>query len=269
MTYQVNHLPPVSELRGLYEEFNTTYFEGKLPAVNRVAIRWNSRLTSAAGNCSYSSKIINLSSHYHTKFPQEIEATLLHEMVHLAGVMNHGLEFDKEMYRINAKGGVQITKYSREKAVVNWAYTCEMCARRHTRTRRLKNGGQSHHCKCGGRLAEAQIGDDRIVAEKPETNATNNNSYIAETAKLTSENTGKCTKISHTIRLSAGASIYHFHIVEYNNYITEVVVLSDSMVEIYKSKKFSVTDAVKNVPGLELRSAKKAIMAERKKARHS
>src|SRR5690606_15225155 len=92
-------LPSVDELDQRYERFNRLYFENLLPRADDVTIEWSRRMTSAAGRCYTKRRIIRLSTHYHEKFPEEVDQTLLHEMIHLL-VPNHGPLFHLWLRRI-------------------------------------------------------------------------------------------------------------------------------------------------------------------------
>lgn len=152
-------LPSEAELYRRYEKFSLDYFDGATPPVHEVTIEWSARLTSAAGKCYPSEKIIRLSTHYHAKFSEDVDATLLHEMIHLL-VPNHGPEFYRWMERIKARGG-KVERYAKERAtppVYRWAYTCSGCGNEVFRQRRLLHGGRRHRCRaCYGTLRETKL----------------------------------------------------------------------------------------------------------------
>lgn len=144
------------ELYEKYEYYNKELFNDSLPKADSVTIEWDQRLKAAAGNCRVGRKHIKLSPAYHAKFPEEIESTLVHEMIHLSGVRGHGTAFEIEMNRINRQiPELKITRYATARATEGkWKYVCESCGREHTRINRLKNGGKSYRCKCTGTLKE-------------------------------------------------------------------------------------------------------------------
>lgn len=152
-------LPDEAELYRRYEDFAARYFDGKLPPAHEVTIEWSNRLTSSAGRCSGPLKIIRLSTHYHRRFPEEIDVTLLHEMIHLL-VPGHGPEFYRWMDHINARGG-HVRRYAKERATParhRWLYTCAGCGRKHPRRRRLPHGGRRHRCRgCNGKVRETRM----------------------------------------------------------------------------------------------------------------
>lgn len=152
-------LPSESELYRRYKDFSIRYFDNATPAPEDVTIQWSTRLTSSAGKCYPKLNIIRLSTHYHAKFVDEVDETLLHEMIHLL-VPNHGPRFYAWMEHIRARGGV-VNRYSRERATpatYRWEYTCIGCGTKARRQRRLAYGGKRHRCRrCGGMLREAQL----------------------------------------------------------------------------------------------------------------
>lgn len=154
--------PPCTEreLSELYAALRLKYFRDPagrplLPPPEAVRIEWSNRATASAGICYSKQRLIRLSTHYHARFPEEVEATLLHEMIHLL-VPGHGPEFYRWMERIRALGG-RVQRYAKERALpkknVKWLYTCLFCRRSYPYTRRLAYGGRNHYCKrCGPRL---------------------------------------------------------------------------------------------------------------------
>lgn len=94
---QTNSLPTEECLAGLFRDFNSKLFGGKLPVAQ---IEWSTRMKHA-GKCIRSDGIIRLGVSYHKHFPEDIADTLKHEMIHLV-VPNHGIEFKREAKRIGA-----------------------------------------------------------------------------------------------------------------------------------------------------------------------
>lgn len=154
-----NELPPASALYEAYGRFAVKYFAGKLPPVRDVTIEWSARMTRAAGYCYPRTKTIRLSTHYHRKYPEDIEKTLLHEMIHLL-VPNHGPRFYAWMERIRAAGG-RVERYPRERATparYRWVYTCITCGATRRTLRRLKDGGKYHRCRrCHTKVTEQRL----------------------------------------------------------------------------------------------------------------
>lgn len=159
-------LPDVVYLKRLYSQLRSKYFTEDgvplVPAADSVTIQWSTRLTSSAGVCYPQKRVIRLSTHYHRRYPQDIESTLLHEMIHLI-VPGHGPKFYAWMERIRQKGG-RVERYSRERATAGqpprWRYECISCGAEWLRYRRLRRGGRDYmHKECGGRLIEEALTD--------------------------------------------------------------------------------------------------------------
>lgn len=162
----MTELPDAAYLSRLYDRLRHRYFtEGGdplLPGPEDITIQWSNRLTSSAGVCYPQKRVIRLSTHYHRRFPQDIESTLLHEMIHLL-VPGHGPRFYAWMERIRNKGG-RVERYSRERATASrpprWRYECARCGAEWHRYRRLRRGGRDYmHKGCGGRLVEQALVD--------------------------------------------------------------------------------------------------------------
>jgi predicted SprT family Zn-dependent metalloprotease len=155
----VLQLPGAEELYNLYDRFNEQYFERKLPPSRRVTIAYSNRLTTSAGICYPKQHTIRLSTYYHLKYPEEIKATLLHEMIHLL-VPGHGAGFKAWVLRIRACGG-RVELHAKERAVIKparWRYLCRGCGREYLRRNRLKHGGGRHLCGgCRGKLREQRL----------------------------------------------------------------------------------------------------------------
>ncbi len=146
------------EIESLYTYYRSKYFGNILPPVEEVQISVTSQLKRAAGNCRTESKIIKLSYDYHYRHPEELPATLLHEMIHLVAP-GHGMAFHTWMNRINnfEDGPPVVHRHSLERAVAmdaNWVYECIECDTEYNRVKRLPKGVENYLCKCGGMLVE-------------------------------------------------------------------------------------------------------------------
>lgn len=152
-------LPSVDELYRRYSVFAGRYFEGHLPPLGEVTIEWSRRMTSSAGLCRPQTKIIRLSVHYHLKYPDEIDNTLLHEMIHLI-VPNHGPMFYAWLKHIQSKGG-HVSRYSKGRATpanYRWRYSCRRCGIHKDTKRRYADGGRRYRCgRCKSKLIEQQL----------------------------------------------------------------------------------------------------------------
>lgn len=94
-------LPAESELQLLFARLNYQYFNGEVPDCR---IRYNARFSNTAGRISYDGRplLIELSPKHFHKYPQALEETLLHEMIHawcfaLYRHTGHGPRFKKKL----------------------------------------------------------------------------------------------------------------------------------------------------------------------------
>lgn len=150
----LNSLPAIGDLYELYREYNNKFFCNQLPRVEKVRIEWSNRLSSSAGICYSKSKIIRLSRAYHIKHIDDVGSTLLHEMIHLK-IRGHGVEFKRELKRIQNLGG-KVYRYSKEAAKVpRWIYTCKNC---NIAIKKYKRYPKNIICgKCRGKFKEEFI----------------------------------------------------------------------------------------------------------------
>jgi len=123
-------LPPVAELYRLFDEFNWRYFGGKLPGVR---IEYSNRMTSA-GSYSPTRKLIKIGRKYHEIFPQDIEDTLKHEMIHIIHY-RHDARFKAEARRIGAS--LRAREHSSLRRRPKYIYQCPGCGMEYPRQKRL------------------------------------------------------------------------------------------------------------------------------------
>lgn len=152
-----------------YNMFNMLYFDNELP--RNVLLLWSNRMTSNAGLCRYvrnskkgeqeikDVKIV-LSTHYHKRYPAELNQTIIHEMIHVKHPFNkHGYKFKAEMYRLNREYNLGIRMHSSGVALVNYYYECVDCGKVYERTKRLDSNKIFKCHVCGGSLEEDYIYD--------------------------------------------------------------------------------------------------------------
>jgi predicted SprT family Zn-dependent metalloprotease len=74
-------LPPEPDLQLLFARLNCQFFNGEVPDCR---IRYNERFSNSAGRISYGARalVIELSPKHFRRYPDILEETLLHEMVH-------------------------------------------------------------------------------------------------------------------------------------------------------------------------------------------
>ena len=124
-------LPDEDELRRMFSRINYRYFSGRLP---EAKIEWSSRLRMA-GKYLVNDRIIRLGRKYHEHFPQEIEDTLKHEMIHIL-YPDHGRLFKAEAVRIGA------SRYARDypgaRMSYKYIYACPACGQKFYRRKRYR-----------------------------------------------------------------------------------------------------------------------------------
>jgi predicted SprT family Zn-dependent metalloprotease len=128
-----------TDLVAAFNMLNERYFAGKLQA----ELAWSSRMRVIAGNCDWRRGIIRLSHPYHQQHPHELEATLLHEMLHLALRRGHDTVFRQAAAKVGApmraSGQAQHRPYK-------YVYVCPGCGVRIKRRRK----GVWACAACGG-----------------------------------------------------------------------------------------------------------------------
>jgi predicted SprT family Zn-dependent metalloprotease len=123
-------LPSVDELYSRFHSFNVKYFAGKLPTPR---IRYSSRML-CAGQYIRSRVEIVLSSKYHELFPEDIDDTLKHEMIHIIH-FNHNADFRREAERIGAS--VKAKAHNKLRLPSRYVYQCKACKTEYPRRKRL------------------------------------------------------------------------------------------------------------------------------------
>jgi predicted SprT family Zn-dependent metalloprotease len=119
---------------GLYEMFmaiNHKYFGGTLP---RVSIEWSKRMR-VAGKYFVDERLIKLGRKYHEYYPDEVEDTLKHEMVHIL-YPDHGPQFKREAARIGTSNHAR--DYPGGTSPHKYIYICPACGQKYYRHRRLR-----------------------------------------------------------------------------------------------------------------------------------
>ncbi len=126
-------LPSEADLQLLFARLNYQFFDGEVPDCR---IRYNERFSNSAGRISYSFPlVIELSPKHFRSYPEALEETLLHEMVHAwcyaryrdAG---HGARFKRKLRECGLKsiyhelGNVRPSRESSKRYILR----CEHCA---------------------------------------------------------------------------------------------------------------------------------------------
>ncbi len=124
-------LPDPDELARRYAEFNLRYFQDSLPP---VTIKWSKRMR-IAGTCDSHRRIITLSYVYHTHFPNDVDDTLKHEMIHLR-CPHHDAAFRREAARIGTS--VHCHDYPELHPRARFIYVCPTCNTEYPRVKRAQ-----------------------------------------------------------------------------------------------------------------------------------
>lgn len=126
LTGSMAALPDEAELQRRFDWFNETLFKSRLPA---ASIRWSTRMR-IAGTCQRHRLLITLSRPYHERFPQDVDDTLKHEMIHLR-YAGHGPAFRREAQRVGAS--VHCREYDGIHPKARLVYACPSCWREYRR----------------------------------------------------------------------------------------------------------------------------------------
>lgn len=124
-------LPSLEYLYQLFDKFNILYFDNKLP---QVKITYSTRMTNA-GSYTPALKLIKISKKYHEIFPNDIEDTLKHEMIHIIHFY-HNADFKKEAARIGASLKAKSHPLLRRKP--KYLYICPGCKKEYPRQKRIR-----------------------------------------------------------------------------------------------------------------------------------
>lgn len=123
-------LPSVDELYSRFHKFNIEYFAGKLPTPR---IRYSDRML-CAGQYNRSRMEIIMSRKYHEVFPEDIDDTLKHEMIHIIH-FSHNSDFKREAQRIGAS--VKAKAHHSLRMPARYVYQCKACKAEYPRRKRL------------------------------------------------------------------------------------------------------------------------------------
>jgi len=137
-------LPSLEDLYRLFDLFNWSYFDGRLP---RVAIEYSRRMT-CAGSYTPHRRLIKIGRRYHRLFPAEIEDTLKHEMIHIMH-FRHDAAFKAEAGRIGAS--VRAKSHPSLRRPPRYVYACGSCGREFPRQKPLRMSSCGY-CSAGGRF---------------------------------------------------------------------------------------------------------------------
>ncbi|MFH2037235.1 MAG: SprT-like domain-containing protein, partial [Candidatus Zixiibacteriota bacterium] len=124
-------LPTESELYLLFDQLNHKYFGGSLPRIN---IKYSGRML-IAGSYTPQKRIIKIGKKYHSIFPEEIEDTLKHEMIHIL-YPSHDAKFKAVAAGIGAS--LRANYHPDLRAPFKYLYICPSCNKEYPRRKRLR-----------------------------------------------------------------------------------------------------------------------------------
>lgn len=124
-------LPTIDDLYKLFDKLNFRIFNNQLP---RLRIKYSDKML-IAGSFMPSLNEIRIGRKYHRIFPDDIEDTLAHEMIHFI-YPNHGPQFK----RVAGKFGISMKAKDHPdlRTTYRYLYYCPSCGKEYPRRKRLR-----------------------------------------------------------------------------------------------------------------------------------
>lgn len=124
-------LPSLLELYQMYDRINLGFFGGRLP---QARILYSERML-IAGTFSPVKNEIRIGKKYHEIFPDELEDTLKHEMIHIINPCH-----DSKFKNLAGKIGASLKARTHPKLRGNYKYLyyCPACGAEYARRKRLR-----------------------------------------------------------------------------------------------------------------------------------
>ena len=135
-------LPDEEELQKIFDCLNWKYFNGRLP---KVRLEWSTRMR-AAGKFYMGRSLIRLGQKYHEYYPQDVEDTLKHEMIHIL-YPDHGKLFKAEAKRIGTS--IHAKEFPGGRSPHKYIYICPVCGEKYYRHRYIRTASCGK-CAPGG-----------------------------------------------------------------------------------------------------------------------
>lgn len=123
-------LPNEAELARRFDIYNWQYYQGKL---FRPRIEYSNRM-KAAGSYSPSENLIKIGRAYHEIFPEDVNLTLRHEMIHILH-LKHDRKFKEEARRLETS--VKAKYHASLIRLPKFVYACPGCQKEYPRQKRL------------------------------------------------------------------------------------------------------------------------------------
>lgn len=163
-TELIRELPSVEGLYDMFRRLNWLCFNGRL---SPVRIIYSTRMRSA-GSYTPSEHVIKIGRKYHLLFPEDLEDTLKHEMIHILHP-GHDAAFRKEAKRIGASLCARFHPDLQNPA--RYIYVCDSCGGEYPRQKILRMascGDCSHKRKFDSRY-KLRLKWSRAAARKTTT----------------------------------------------------------------------------------------------------
>lgn len=141
---KTSSLPALPELYAMFDNLNFQYFDGRLP---RPKISYSARML-IAGTFTPPKNEIRIGRKYHEVFPDEIEDTMKHEMIHIIHP-RHDRKFKAVARRIGAS--LKARTHPSLQGNHKYLYTCPHCGQEYPRQKRLRMA-YCGVCARGGRF---------------------------------------------------------------------------------------------------------------------
>ncbi len=139
-------LPTVAELYSRFRRFNHCFWDGRLPMVR---IEYSNRML-AAGSYSPSERLIRIGRKYHEIFPEDVDDTLKHEMIHIFNP-THNADFKRELKRVGST--LRAKCHPSLRRPPRYLYECPGCRQEYPRQRRFRMASCGT-CSANGRYDE-------------------------------------------------------------------------------------------------------------------
>lgn len=123
-------LPDEAELGRRFDLYNWQYYNGRL---TKPRIQYSTRM-KAAGSYTPSNNLIRIGRAYHEIFPEDINITLKHEMIHLLH-MKHDRLFKKEAERLGTN--LKARYHPHLIRPPKFTYACPRCHKTYPRQKRI------------------------------------------------------------------------------------------------------------------------------------
>ncbi len=134
----VRELPSAADLQLIFARLDARYFGAVLRPYRIV---YNRRLTSVAGRIGHRPPVIELSAPLLVRYPQQLEPTLLHEMVHAwlhqhRLPSGHGIEFKRKMREVGLSSIYHFLPVRKRLSQRRYLLSCPRCKVEFVRRRR-------------------------------------------------------------------------------------------------------------------------------------